>query len=375
MKKKCVAMLLAGGQGVRLCGLTSFNAKPAVGFGGKYRIIDFTLSNCAFSGIDTVGVLTQYQPMILNEYIGTGESWDLDVHGGGVHVLPPYMAKNGAEWYSGTANAVYQNLNFLKRYPSEHVLILSGDHIYKMDYSAMLDTHTEKSADCTIATIEVPLSQASQFGIMNFNNDTGRITEFLEKPKEPIYNKASMGVYIFKTEVLIEQLEKDELDKNSNNDFGKDIIPKMLAEGLKLYAYKFSGYWKDVGTIQSLWQANMDLLGENSILHGCTMQTDDIKIYSKNSPLPPAFLAAGSSIDNCILTAGAKIFGTVKNSIISDGVIIESGAKVHNSVLLKGAKVKTGAKLNYTIVNENAKVAEGEEVLGSEEMIVLVEKE
>ena len=285
-KKKCVAMLLAGGQGSRLKALTTTVAKPAVSFGGKYRIIDFPLSNCTNSGIDTVGVLTQYQPLILNEYIGTGESWDLDRKNGGAHVLAPYQAKKGARWYEGTANAIYQNIQFLNRYDSEHVLILSGDHIYKMDYSKMLAHHVEADADITIAVIDVPMAEASRFGIMSYDKNF-RIFDFAEKPKEPKSNHASMGVYMFKKDVLVRMLEEDDADPKSEKDFGKNIIPKMLAEGMRVFAYQFDGYWKDVGTLKSLWEANMDLLGVDPVF---SLYDNSWKIYSGNDAYPPALL-------------------------------------------------------------------------------------
>lgn len=363
-------MLLAGGQGSRLCGLTESIAKPAVGFGAKYRIIDFTLSNCTHAGIDTVGVLTQYQPLVLNEYIGTGEAWDLDRSGGGVHVLPPYLAKEGGSWYKGTANAVYQNLNFLKRYPSKVVLILSGDHIYKMDYSDLISYHQKKNADCSIAVIDVPKDTAHQFGILDFDKEN-KITTFLEKPANPPTTHASMGVYVFNTEILIAELEKDESDNLSSNDFGKNIIPNMLASGKKLFAYPFSGYWKDVGTLNSLWQANMDLLEPDCPLHF----TDPAKkIYSKNSPLPPAFIANSAKVKNCILTAGSKVKGSVIDSIISEGVVIEEGAEVYKSVLLKGSKVGKNAKVSFVIVDEEGIVASEAVIKGTDCNIALVER-
>ena len=275
-KKKCVAMLLAGGQGSRLKALTTTVAKPAVSFGGKYRIIDFPLSNCTNSGIDTVGVLTQYQPLILNEYIGTGGSWDLDRKNGGAHVLAPYQAKRGARWYEGTANAIYQNIQFLNKYDSEHVLILSGDHIYKMDYSKMLAQHISTDADITIAVIDVPMDEASRFGIMSYDKDR-KIFDFAEKPKEPKSNHASMGVYMFKKDVLVKMLTEDDADETSEKDFGKNIIPKMLSLNMRVFAYQFEGYWKDVGTLKSLWEANMDLLGVNPVF---ALDGDAWKIYS-----------------------------------------------------------------------------------------------
>ena len=297
-KKDCVTMLLAGGQGSRLYVLTSKIAKPAVPFGGKYRIIDYALSNCVNSGLDTVGVLTQYQPLLLNEYIGNGQPWDLDRINGGVNILPPYQKSDGSDWYTGTANAVYQNLHFLERYSPKHVLILSGDHIYKMNYMKMLEYHKEKNADCTIAVIDVPLEEASRFGIMNTNDDMS-IYEFEEKPKQPKSTKASMGIYIFKYDVLKKYLTEDNADPDSSNDFGKNILPKMLAAGMRMFAYPFKGYWKDVGTIESLWQANMDLLNEDAI-----DKSSEWKIYSRSMEKPPHFVGSDAQIKNSIVTEG-----------------------------------------------------------------------
>ena len=321
--KKCIAMLLAGGQGSRLLALTTKVAKPAVSFGGKYRIIDFTLSNCTNSNIDTVGVLTQYQPLILNDYIGNGQPWDLDRSYGGVHILPPYQAKDKMDWYRGTANAIYQNIDFIKNYNPDHVLVLSGDHIYKMDYNDMLEYHIEKGADCTIATLTVPLSDASRFGIMNVDKDF-IITEFEEKPKQPKSNQASMGIYIFKTDKLIEYLTRDELDENSANDFGKNIIPNMLNEGNKMAAYPFKGYWKDVGTIASLWDANMDLIGEEPLFD---VYDPFWKIHSRNVGAEPQYLAPTAKVSNSLISGGAKIEGSVENSVIGSNVVIKKDRK------------------------------------------------
>ncbi len=353
-RKECVAMLLAGGQGSRLYTLTEKTAKPAVPFGGKYRIIDFPLSNCINSGIDTVGVLTQYQPLVLNEYIGNGQPWDLDRSYGGVMVLPPYQAKDGAAWYKGTANAIYQNLNFIERYDPDYVLILSGDHIYKMDYSAMIAYHKEQNADCTIAVFDVPLEEASRFGIMN-TDDEGRIVEFEEKPKQPKSTHASMGIYLFNRDVLKHYLVEDEKDPASSNDFGKNIIPTMLADGKKMYAYAFSGYWKDVGTIKSLWDANMDLLGENP-----TYDLYDrwFRIYSRTPALPPQFIGEGSSVHNAVISEGNNIYGTVEHSILFSGVTVEKGAVVRDSVVMAGCTVKAGAVVQYAILDENAVIGE-----------------
>jgi len=351
-RKKCIAMLLAGGQGARLYALTNMVAKPAVSFGAKYRIIDFTLSNCYNSGIDTVGVLTQYQPLILNEYLGNGEPWDLDRSYGGLHSLPPHQSKVGGEWYKGTANAIYQNLHFLDAYDSEHVLILSGDHIYKMDYSKMLEEHIAKGADCTIAVIDVPYEEASRFGILDYGRDS-RITSFEEKPLNPKSNHASMGIYIFKKETLVAELKKDEADKKSGNDFGKNIIPNMLAGDKKIFAYSFEGYWRDVGTIRSLWETNMDLLGKNPdfSLGG----QDGNKIYGRNEALPPTYFGADAKVQNSIMTS-CEIFGTVVSAVLSEGVTVGKGATVKDSIIMKGTTIGEGAKVEYSIVDENVTI-------------------
>ena len=360
-KKKCVAMLLAGGQGTRLYALTAGIAKPAVSFGSKYRIIDFTLSNCTNSGIDTVGVLTQYEPLILNEYIGSGEPWDLDRANGGVHTLSPYQAKAGGEWYKGTANAIYQNIHFLNKYDSEHVLILSGDHIYKMDYSKMLSEHVLSDADCTIAVIDVPESEASRFGIMSFDKDK-RIVDFEEKPKNPKSNHASMGVYIFKKDVLVEELVRDEKDKSSQNDFGKNIIPYMLKSGKNLHAYCFTGYWKDVGTVTSLWEANMDLLGDNPAIN---LNDPDMKIYSRNEPLPPSYIGETGNVINSVFTAGCEINGTVINSVVSEDVSIGKSSVVRNSVIMRGTVIGENVTVDYGMLDANVTV-ENDVVIGDE---------
>ena len=353
-RKECVAMLLAGGQGSRLYALTEKTAKPAVTFGGKYKIIDFPMSNCINSGIDTVGVLTQYQPLVLNEYIGNGQPWDLDRMNGGVMVLPPYQGKNGADWYKGTANAIYQNLNFIKRYDPDYVLILSGDHIYKMDYNAMLEAHKSTGADCTIAVLEVPLSEASRFGIM-VTDETGKITEFQEKPKKPTSTKASMGIYIFGRKVLEKYLIDDENTPGSSNDFGKNIIPNMLGDGMKLYAYPFEGYWKDVGTIDSLWEANMDLLGDNPEFN---IHDKRWRIFSRNYAEPPHFVGDDANVSNAIVTEGCDIEGTVENCVLSNGVIVEKGAVVRDSVIMSGTIIKAGATVNYSIIDSNSIISE-----------------
>lgn len=351
-KKECVAMLLAGGQGSRLYTLTRKLAKPAVFFGGKYRIIDFPLSNCVNSGIDTVGVLTQYQPLDLNDYIGTGSPWDLDRNYGGVHVLPPYQKSKGGDWYKGTANAIYQNLPFIDRYDPEYVIVLSGDHIYKMDYNKMLEFHKANNADATIAVLNVTLKEATRFGIMN-TDDNERIIEFEEKPKQPKSTKASMGIYIFNKDTLEKYLTADEADPDSSNDFGKNIIPKMIADGLKLYAYPFKGYWKDVGTIQSLWEANMDLLGENPALD---LSDPDWKIYFKHIPEHPQYVSADADVKNSIISEGCDIAGTVINSVIFQGVRIEKGAVVKDSVIMPECRIGAGAKINYSILDSNATI-------------------
>ena len=363
-KKECVAMLLAGGQGSRLYALTVKTAKPAVSFGGKYRIIDFTLSNCINSGIDTVGVLTQYQPLVLNEYIGNGQPWDLDRVFGGVKILPPYQGQKSADWYKGTANAIYQNLAFIKRYDTDYVLILSGDHIYKMDYDKMLKYHKDKGADCTIAVIDVPIEEASRFGIMSTNPD-GSIYKFSEKPKNPDSTSASMGIYIFNRDKLEKYLTEDEADPNSSNDFGKNIIPNMLAAGEKMYAYAFDGYWKDVGTISSLWEANMDLIGENPVLD---LGDQDWRIYSKNQPTAPQFIADSARIENCYITDGCEVYGTVINSVLGSGVKVAQGAFVKDSVLMGDTEIGEGATVNYSIIDTNVIIGAGATVGADKEV-------
>jgi len=357
-KKKWVAMLLAGGQGSRLYTLTQKLAKPAVPFGGKYRIIDFPLSNCVNSGIDTVGVLTQYQPLVLNEYLGNGRPWDLDRLDGGLYTLPPYQKSSGSDWYTGTANAIYQNINFIERYNPEHVLILSGDHIYKMDYTKMLEHHEKMGADCTIAVIEVPMEEASRFGIMNTKPDT-QIFEFEEKPKEPKSNLASMGVYIFRWDKLRQYLIEDEANPNSSNDFGKNIIPAMLANHEKMYAYAFEGYWKDVGTIDSLWEANMDLLAPSDPL---SLYDPGWKIYSRNPCQPPHFVADTAHVENSLITEGCRVAGEIDFSVLFAGVTIEEGAVVRDSIIMPGSVVKSGALVQYAIIAENTVIGEGAKV-------------
>lgn len=349
-KKECVAMLLAGGQGSRLYALTQKVAKPAVTYGAKYRIIDFPLSNCINSGIDTVGVLTQYQPLVLNEYIGNGQPWDLDRLHGGVHILPPYQKASGAEWYSGTANAIYQNLSFMERYDPEYVIILSGDHIYKMDYSKMIAYHKEKDAACTIAVIDVEPAEASRFGIM-FARDDGEIYDFVEKPKEPKSTLASMGIYIFSYDKLKKYLTENENDKEATKDFGNNIIPALLQNKERTFAYRFDGYWKDVGTIDSLWEANMDLINPNIPID---LYDPTWKIYSRNPVMPPQIIGKDAKIQNSMVTEGCFIDGTVDFSMISDGVTIEEGAKVTDSILMPGAVIKKDAVVEYSIVGENS---------------------
>ena len=362
-KKECVAMLLAGGQGTRLYSLTAHVAKPAVSFGGKYKIIDFPLSNCINSNIDTIGVLTQYQPFALNQYIGNGQPWDLDRLNGGVYVLPPYMKSAKSDWYKGTANAIYQNIEFIDKFSPDYVLVLSGDHIYKMDYSDMLDYHKKSGADCTIAVINVSLEEASRFGIMNTNPD-GSVYEFEEKPKNPKSTNASMGIYIFTWSVLKKYLIEDEAKPDSHNDFGKDVIPAMLAGGQKLFAYRFDGYWKDVGTIKSLWEANMDLLDQSS---GLNLEDSSWKIYARNAAEPPHFVGDHAEIENSLVTEGCEIDGTVKNSVISSRVEIGRGALVEDSNVMPGAVVKEGAQVRYAIIGDDAVIEEGAIVGGEQE--------
>lgn len=351
-KKECVAMLLAGGQGSRLYALTSNIAKPAVSFGAKYRIIDFPLSNCINSGIDTVGVLTQYQPLVLNEYVGNGQPWDLDRTFGGVHILSPYEAKTDTSWYKGTANAIYQNIRFMKMYDPEYVLILSGDHIYKMDYDKMLQAHKAANADCTIACMEVPLKEASRFGILNTNPD-GTIYEFEEKPAQPKSNLASMGIYIFTASKLFKYLEEDDKNPDSEKDFGKNVLPSMLKAGEKMYTYRFEGYWKDVGTISSLWEANMDLLG---VVPNFELADRENEIHSRSPLAPPAFVTG--EIVNSILATGGEIEGKVVNSVVGTDCVIEKGAEVIDSVLMGNITVKAGAKINYAIIDEEVTIGE-----------------
>ncbi len=356
--KECVAMILAGGQGSRLGILTKDVAKPAVPFGGKYRIIDFPLSNCTHSGITTVGVLTQYQPLELNTYIGNGQPWDLDRNDGGVYVLPPYVSAEKGEWYKGTANAIYQNIGFISRFDPEYVVILSGDHIYKMDYSKMIKAHKAANAAATIAVIEVPWDEASRFGIMNTDADMN-IVEFEEKPANPKSNLASMGVYVFNWKELRQYLIDDENDENSDNDFGKNIIPKMLADGNKMLAYRFDGYWKDVGTIQSLWEANMNLLSDNP---GYLLDDENWRIFSRNPAMPPHYISPEARVKNCYITEGCEIMGDVQNSVIFEGVTIEEGAVVRDSVIFPCAHIKKGAIVTKAMIGSNAIIGENAEI-------------
>ena len=349
-KQEVVAMLLAGGQGSRLGVLTRNLAKPAVPFGGKYRIIDFPLSNCVNSGIETVGVLTKYQPLELNEYIGNGQPWDLDSTNAGVHVLPPYQKNKKSDWYKGTANAIFQNIPFIERYDPEYVVALSGDHIYKMDYSKMINYHKEKDAACTIAVYEVPLEEASRFGILNTNAD-GSIYEFDEKPKVPKSNQASMGIYVFSWSKLKKYLEEDDENPKSQNDFGKNVLPAMLNAGERMFAYRFEGYWKDVGTIESLWESNMDLLNPNISLD---LSDDEWKIYSRNPVMPPHYVAKGAHVQNSLVAEGCNVYGEIDFAVLFAGVYVAPGAVVKDSIVMPGARIEEGARVQYAIVSENS---------------------
>ncbi len=354
-------MLLAGGQGSRLFALTSHVAKPAVPFGGKYRIIDFPLSNCINSGIDTVGVLTQYQPLELNAYLGSGQPWDLDRSDGGVHVLPPYVqAGDQGTWYKGTANAIYQNIGFLELYDPDYVLILSGDHIYKMDYSRMIRPHKDRGAACTISVLDVPMEDASRCGIMNTDSE-GRVLEFEEKPPHPKSNLASMGIYVFTWDKLRSYLEADEADPHSSNDFGKNVIPAMLAAGELMSTYRFTGYWKDVGTIRSLWDANMDMLSPDT---GFELYDEEWPIYARSPVRPPHVTGIHADVSHCLLTGGSIVDGTIRDSVLFHSVTVEPGAYIHASVLMPGCVVKAGARVEYSIVAERAVIGEGA-VIGS----------
>ncbi|MBU8919659.1 glucose-1-phosphate adenylyltransferase [Neobacillus sp. 114] len=370
-KKRCVAMLLAGGKGSRLNALTKDLAKPAVPFGGKYRIIDFTLSNCANSGIDTVGVLTQYQPLLLNSYIGIGSAWDLDSKNGGVTVLPPYSESSEVKWYTGTASAIYQNLNYLKQYQPDYVLILSGDHIYKMNYESMLEYHIEKRADVTISLIEVPWAEASRFGIMN-TNDELRILEFEEKPSEPKNNLASMGIYIFSWNILKEYLEMDARNPDSSHDFGKDVIPRLLEENKKLYAYPFKGYWKDVGTVKSLWEANMDLLEEDCELD---LFDHDWRIYSVNPNRPPQYISPDARVMESLINEGCTIEGKIEKSVLFHGVTVGKDSTVKESVIMPDATIGSNCFIEKAIVPCDVKIPDGTVIRSFDDEIILVTEE
>ncbi|MBQ6402167.1 MAG: glucose-1-phosphate adenylyltransferase [Firmicutes bacterium] len=369
-RKQCVAMLLAGGQGSRLVPLTKSTAKPAVPFGGKYRIIDFPLSNCINSGIDTVGVLTQYQPLELNDYLGRGEPWDMNLKFGGLHILPPYEGAEGAEWFLGTANAIYQNLKFIHRYNPKYVLILSGDHIYKMDYRIMLEEHIRNEADCTISVIDVPLEEASRFGIMTTDR-TGRITEFNEKPEHPNSTLASMGVYIFSTDKLTQYLAEDELDPNSDSDFGKNVIPRMLNAGERMFAYLYGGYWKDVGTLDSFWAANMDALGD---LPELFLNDPAWRIYYRHGNTHPEFMGPEASLTNSIVGDGGALYGSVSDSVIASEVMIEEDTVISDSVVMANCRIGRGARVEHAILGERVIIEPGAVIgapLGDGELTVI----
>ncbi|MBU3180584.1 glucose-1-phosphate adenylyltransferase [Clostridium psychrophilum] len=369
IKKEMIAMILAGGQGSRLKQLTKTTAKPAVPFGGKYKIIDFSLSNCSNSDIDTVGVLTQYQPLSLNSHIGIGSPWDLDRRNGGVSLLPPYQSEDGGNWYNGTADAIYQNTNYIDSYDPEYVLILSGDHIYKMDYSKMLDYHKEKDADVTIAVLEVPHDECSRFGIMNTREDAS-IFEFEEKPEDPKSNLASMGVYIFKWAVLKQLLKEDNLDKSSNNDFGKNIIPKMLAHDQKLFAYPFKGYWRDVGTLESFWEANMDLISDDNELN---IHDTKWRIYTVNPMLPPQYIGPEANITNALLNEGCTVLGEINNCVLFQGVHVGKNSKITNSVILPNTKIGNNVVIDKAIIGSDV-VIRRNSCIGNGRDIVVIEK-
>ena len=369
-KKECLAMLLAGGQGSRLYTLTKKVAKPAVYFGSKYRIIDFPLSNCINSDIDTVGVLTQYQPLELNDYIGNGSPWDLDRNYGGVHILPPYQKSRGADWYKGTANAIYQNLNFIERYDPEYVIILSGDHIYKMDYNKMLKFHKEKGADVTIAVLEVTLEEAKRFGILS-TDDNDRITEFAEKPAKPKSTKASMGIYIFNKDTLVNYLKADEEDPKSSNDFGKNIIPSMLNDGKKLVAYPFEGYWRDVGTIQSFWDAHMDLLSEDNELD---LFDKSWRVNTRQGIYTPSYFEKGSKVQNTIIDKGCLIEGEIKHSVIFSGVKVGKNTKIIDSIIMADTEIGNNVTIRKAIIANNVKIADNINIGDGEKIAVVGEK-
>ena len=372
-KKKCVAMLLAGGKGSRLSSLTKNLAKPAVPFGGKYRIIDFALSNCTNSGIDTVGVLTQYQPLVLNSYIGIGSAWDLDRKNGGVTVLPPYSESSGVRWYTGTASAIYQNMNYLRQYDPEYVLILSGDHIYKMDYADMLDYHVKQDADVSISVIEVPWEEASRFGIMN-TNEKMEVTAFDEKPANPKNNLASMGIYIFKWSILKEYLEMDDRNPESSHDFGKDVIPLLLEENKRLMAYPYKGYWKDVGTVKSLWEANMDLLDETCELN---LFDYDWRIYSVNPNQQPQYIAPNAEVTESLINEGCVIEGKVDHSVVFQGVSVGENSVVQHSVVMPEAKIGNNVYIERAIIPAGMVIPDGAIIAPekNEDEILLVSEE
>ena len=365
--KKCVAMLLAGGQGSRLAPLTNYIAKPAVPFGARYRIIDFSLSNCVNSGIDTVGVLTQYQPLELNDYLGTGGPWDLDLKFGGLHILPPYQAAKGGDWFKGTANAIYQNKKFISNYNPDYIVVLSGDHIYKMNYDIMLQEHIDNGADCTIAVMDVPLEEASRFGIMS-TDETGRITEFAENPAHPKSTLASMGVYVFSTDKLFKYLEEDEQNPDSENDFGKNVIPLMLAGGEKLHAYLYKGYWRDVGTLSSYWSANMDTLGDDPVLW---LNDDGWRIYYRHDFQYPTYLGEHASLHNCNCAAGNEIDGQVSDSVLGSNITIEEGAVVKDCVIMNNVVIEKGASVEYAIIDRDVRICAGAKVGGDKEQTEL----
>ena len=357
-KKKCIAMLLAGGQGTRLGKLTSSIAKPAVSFGGKYRIIDFGLSNCVNSGIDTVGILIQYKPLILNRYVGTGESWDLAVADGGVHILPPYAGETGGEWYEGTADAIFHNIDFIDMYDPENVLILSGDHIYKMDYNKMLEAHESREADLTVSVIEVPMEEASRFGIMTADKE-GRITKFSEKPKNPDSNLASMGIYIFSWKALRKALLEDHEKEGSSHDFGNDIIPKMLGEGKDIFVYRFEGYWRDVGTVQSYYDSQMDLMDN---VENINVFTENNKVFSNSNIYPPQYIGPSANVSDSLISNGCRIYGSVRHSILGSGAVIAEGAVIEDSIILPNAYVGRDCHITRAIVNEGAVVDDRKDV-------------
>ncbi|WP_339222019.1 glucose-1-phosphate adenylyltransferase [Paenibacillus sp. FSL H8-0332] len=372
-KKEMVAMLLAGGQGKRLKSLTKSIAKPAVYFGGTYRIIDFPLSNCSNSGIDTVGVLTQYEPLVLHSYIGVGSDWDLNRKDGGVFVLPPHERENGSSWYRGTADAIYRNLKFVDQFDPEHVLILSGDHIYKMDYHAMLQYHKSKNADCTISVIDVPLEEASRFGILNTEDDL-KIYEFDEKPAQPKSTLASMGVYIFKWDVLRKHLLEDGENAGSSHDFGKDIIPMMLGEGQSLYAYPFEGYWRDVGTVDSLWEANMDLLSDTPPLN---LNDTGWRIFTRNPNQPAQYVAPGAKVSSCIINEGCIVHGEVRHSVLFYGVEVGEGSVITDSVIMPKVKIGKNVRIHKAIISQNTVIEDNMEIGAdreNEDEILLIDK-